>query len=111
MVRLQHMLDAAREALSFAGGKTRGYLDTDRMLVLALTRDLEIIGEAASRVTPEGQESYPDIPWRDVIGMRNWLVHAYFDVDLDILWDTVAEDLPSLVAEIEKAIRLLDTAD
>ena len=111
MVRLQHMLDAAREALSFAGGKARGDLDTDRMLVLALTRDLEIIGEAASRVTSECQDSYPNIPWRDVIGMRNWLVHAYFDVDLDILWDTIVDDLPPLAVELEKAVRLSDTGD
>ena len=78
-VRLQHMLDAAREALSFVRGKTRGHLDRDRLLVLALVKAIEIIGEAAYQVSSETRWQIPEVPWEDIIGMRHRLVHAYFD--------------------------------
>ncbi len=103
-VRLRHMLDAAREAESFAKNKTRGSLDTDRKLVLALIKSIEIIGEAAAKVTQKCREDLPQIPWPNIIGMRNRLIHAYFDINLDILWKTVTEDLPPLIAELEKIL-------
>ena len=81
-VRLLHMLEAARETLSFAKDNTRASLNTDRKLALALVKDIEIIGEAAANVTPEGREILPDIPWNKIVGMRNRLIHAYFDIDL-----------------------------
>ena len=98
------MLDAAREAMSFAAGKDRGCLNTDRMLVLSLTKDIEIIGEAASKVSEETRNDCPDIPWSDVISMRNHLIHAYFDIDLDVLWSTIANDVPSLISALEKIV-------
>ncbi len=101
-IRLRHMIDAAKEALSFAKGKSRIDLENNRMLVLSLVKDIEIVGEAASRVTEEFKASYPQIPWLEIIGMRNRLIHAYFDVDLDVLWSTVTKNLPELVAELEK---------
>jgi uncharacterized protein with HEPN domain len=101
-VRLRHMLDAAEEAISFARGKSRSDLDSDRMLTLALVKSIEIIGEAAARVTPDGRAESPEIPWQDIIGMRNRLIHAYFDIDLDRVWDTVSDDLPPLVATLER---------
>ncbi len=100
-VRLQHMLDAAQEALSFGEGQTRADLDWDRKLVLALVKDIEIIGEAAYRIAPAAQEDMSDIPWDDIVGMRHRLVHAYFDINLDILWRTVQDDLPPLVALLQ----------
>src|SRR2546421_5416472 len=103
-IRLQHMLDAAHDALSFITGKSRVDLDTDRMLVLSLVKSIEIIGEAASRVSTDCQTQYIDIPWPEIIAMRNRLIHAYFDVDLDIVWQTVTEELPPLVAALEKAL-------
>jgi uncharacterized protein with HEPN domain len=103
-IRLQHMLDAAREAMSFVEGRARRDLDTSRMLVFALIRSLEIIGEAASKISASVQQSYPQIPWAEIIAMRNRLIHAYFDIDLDRVWDTVNEDLPSLIAELETMI-------
>ena len=103
-VRLRHMLDAARESLFFAENKTRSDLDADRKLVLALVKDIEIIGEAAANVTDRCQENMPQIPWSNITGMRNRLVHAYFDINLDILWKTVIEDLPPLVDELEKIV-------
>lgn len=104
LIRLRHMLDAAKEALSFTMGRSRSYLDTNRMLVLSLVKDIEIIGEAASKISVEVKTKNPDIPWIDIIDMRNHLIHAYFDVDLDIVWDTVRQDLPPLITALEKII-------
>jgi uncharacterized protein with HEPN domain len=101
-IRLQHMLDAANEALTFIQGKIRADLDIDRMLVLSLIRELEIIGEAASKISAETRSQNTSIPWQDISGMRNRLIHAYFDVDLDTVWSTVSRDLPTLKAELEK---------
>lgn len=103
-IRLRHMLDAAREAMSFAAGRSRDDLERDRMLVLAIVKDVEIIGEAASRATAAAQAAHPEIPWAQIIAMRNRLIHAYFDVDLQVVWDTVTEDLPQLVALLEPLV-------
>ncbi len=96
------MLDAAKEARSFASGKKRSDLDNNRQLALALVKDIEIIGEAASKVSQETRTKHPAIPWLDIINMRNRLIHAYFDIDLEIVWDTATKDLLPLVAELEK---------
>lgn len=101
-IRLRHMLDAAKEAALFARNKTRGSLESNRMLTLSIVKDLEIIGEAASKMTNEAREELPQIPWMNIISMRNRLIHAYFDINLDIVWKTVVEDLPPLIAELEK---------
>jgi uncharacterized protein with HEPN domain len=77
------MLDAAKEALSFAQNKTRGDLDLERMLVLSIVKSIEIIGEAASKVTQETRETVTELPWANIIAMRNRLIHVYFDIDLD----------------------------
>ena len=88
-IRLRHMLDAAREAVAFARGRTRADLDKDRQLVLALVKDVEIVGEAATQVTEPARQRLAQIPWERIVGMRNRLVHAYFDINLDIVWNTV----------------------
>ena len=101
-IRFRHMLDAAREAIEFLQGRTRADLDNDRQLVLALMKAIEILGEAAYQVTSGTRDKVPEVPWDDMIGMRHRLVHAYFDIDLDILWKTVKEDLPPLIVELER---------
>jgi uncharacterized protein with HEPN domain len=83
------MLDAIKEALAFTIDKSREDLGNNRMLALAIIKELEIIGEAASKLTPEFKAGQPHIPWTDIIGMRNRLTHGYFDSDLDRVWDTV----------------------
>ena len=103
-VRLQHMLDAANEALTFIQGRKRADLDNDRMLVLSLVRELEIFGEAASKVSWETRSQSRAIPWQDISGTRNRLIHAYFDINLDVVWKTVTRDLPLLKAELEKIL-------
>lgn len=105
LTRLRHMLDSAKEAMSFIRGKKRRDLDTDRMLVLSLVKSIEIMGEAASKVTKESREGSPEVPWLDVIGMRNRLIHVYFDIDLDRVWDTITDDLPSVIAVLEKIVQ------
>jgi len=101
-VRLRHMLDSAREAVALVEGKTRHDLENTRLLELGLTRLVEIIGEAAARVPSDLRDRLPGIPWADVVGMRNKLIHGYDTVDLDILWDTVANELPVLIGALEK---------
>lgn len=83
-------------------GHARGDLDTDRKLNLALVRLVEIIGEAATRVRPEVRNRHPGIPWLDIIGMRNRIVHGYDQVDFDILWDVIQLHLPPLITELQR---------
>jgi uncharacterized protein with HEPN domain len=104
--RLQHMREAAIDALSFIDGYSRDDLENDRRSVFALVKAIEIIGEAASKVSKDCQSRYPQMPWAKMIGMRNRLVHAYDDVDLDVLWDTVTLALEPLIAELDVIIAL-----
>ncbi len=102
--RLRHMLDAVRKATEFAHGRSRTDLDTDEMLQLALIRLIEVLGEAAKGVSPGCRQTHPEIPWKQIAGTRDRLVHGYFDVDLDIVWEIVSADLPALLAALEKII-------
>ncbi|HNS45265.1 MAG TPA: DUF86 domain-containing protein [Alphaproteobacteria bacterium] len=102
LIRVRHMLDAAREAMLFARNKSRIDLDENRMLALSIIKSIEMIGEAASRVTRDGREEHPEIPWTDIVAMRNRLIHVYFDIDLDRVWDTVTDDLPGLITMLER---------
>jgi uncharacterized protein with HEPN domain len=101
VIRLRHILDAAREARRFVRGRSRRDLDQDRQLVWALVKAAEIIGEAAYQMDKATRADVPDIPWDDIIGMRHRLVHAYFDINLDTLWRTAQQDLPELIAALE----------
>ena len=100
LIRLRHMADAAQSALRFCHGRGRDDLDNDDMLRFAMTRAVEIVGEAASKVSADGRQQAAAIAWPVIAGMRNRLVHAYFDVDADILWTTVHERLPALMQEL-----------
>jgi len=102
---LRHMLNHAQEAVSFAQGRTRADIQTDRLLNLALVRLLEIIGEAAGRVPEEMRAQHPEIPWTQIVGLRNRLTHGYDSVDLDILWQIISRDLPPLIVSLETIIK------
>jgi uncharacterized protein with HEPN domain len=106
VVRIRHILDAAREAVAFSKGRIRADLNTDRKLNLSLVRLLEIIGEAAMAISPQFRQKYSGLPWKNMIGMRDRLIHGYFDVNLDVVWETVTHDLPSLIAQLEKTLSL-----
>lgn len=97
-MRLDHLAEAATKAISYSAGKNRHDLDEDELLRLALTKLVEIVGEAAKHVSPELRAAHPDVPWAAAARMRDRLIHHYFDINLDILWRTVSEDLPRLLA-------------
>lgn len=100
--RLRHMLDASAKAVALLEARERSALDEDEVLALAIVRLLEIVGEAASQVTPETRRRLADVPWRQVVGMRNILIHGYADLNLDVVWETIREDLPGLLAALKK---------
>lgn len=103
-VRLQHMVDYAREAVALVQGRTRADLDTDRMFGLALLKMVEIIGEAASRLPQDFRVAHPHIPWRSIIATRNRLVHGYDQINYRVLWDIVTSDLPPLIDDLQAII-------
>ena len=107
-IRLRHMLDAAHKARGFAQGHHRSDLESDEMLALALVRLLEIFGEAAARVSTLIQNQLPAIPWREISGTRNHLIHGYFNVDLDIVWSIIQHDLPPCIVTLEAVVSVLD---
>ena len=101
---LLDMLVAARDAVAFAKGLSYGEFAEDRRSQLAILKSVEIVGEAASRLSTETKERHPEIPWREIVGMRDRLVHAYFDIDLRLVWETVDSDLPMLVLQLEPLV-------
>jgi len=103
-VFLRHMLDAARQAREYAQGRSRADLERDPLLRDGFVRQLTIIGEAAGRVSKATRSAHPDVPWPDLVGMRNRIVHEYFRVDLDIVWATVQFDLPELISQLDNLL-------
>ena len=104
LVRVKHMRDAAEEALRFIENLSRTDLEKNRMLTLALLKELELIGEAASKLSPKFRIKHSEIPWDLIVATRNRLIHGYFDVDLEIVWTTVSADLPQLVRQLKSII-------
>jgi len=99
--RVRHMLDAATEAMKSTSGRTRSDLDADLVWALGLVKCVEIIGEAAARIGKETKERNPQVPWAQIVAMRNRLVHLYFEIDLDQVWKAVTEDLPPLAVQLQ----------
>ena len=104
LVYVGHMLDKAHEALSLVRGKTRQDYDRDTALRLALTHLIQVIGEAARRVSSQFRERHPEIPWDAIAGMRSKIVHDYMNVDEDIVWDSVTQELQPLIDELRKIV-------
>jgi uncharacterized protein with HEPN domain len=102
--RLHHILEAAQKVLEFTKGKKRPDLYKNTMLSLAIVRLLEIIGEAAGGISEELRSKYPEIAWRQMSAMRNRLIHGYFDVNLDIVWQTIAGELPPMIPLLQRAL-------
>lgn len=105
LVRCRHMLDSATEAVELIQGKSRSDLDANRVLSLALVRLLEIVGEAANKVTTTTGLQYPNIPWSQIVSLRNRLIHGYDTINLDILWKILTEDLPALITQLKRIIK------
>jgi uncharacterized protein with HEPN domain len=100
-IRIRHMIEAVRQALDYAADRNAADIDADPPVKALLIRNLEILGEAASRITPELRAAHQEVPWRDMVDLRNRLIHAYFDVDMDIIWTTVQRALPGLLVQLE----------
>jgi uncharacterized protein with HEPN domain len=98
------MRDAARQAMRYCAGRAREDLSEDEMLSLSLIRLLEVIGEAARGLSASLCEKHPEVAWNRIVGIRNRLIHGYFDVNLDVVWQTVREDLAPLVARLDSII-------
>ena len=105
MSRLHHIIEAAEQAREFTKDRKRSDLDQDAMLSLALVRLLEIVGEAAWGISEKLRSKYPDIAWREMTAMRNRLIHGYFDVNQDTVWETVTTELPPLVSQLRDVLK------
>jgi uncharacterized protein with HEPN domain len=102
--RVKHMLDHAREAEALTRTLKRADLDDDRVLGLALVRLLEIVGEAAGRIPGEMRDEHAEIPWSQIISLRNRLIHGYDSVDMDVVWQILWDDLPPLIRQPESLL-------
>lgn len=100
-VRLLHMIEAAESVAQFVAGRSRDDLDRDRMLLFAVVHAIEILGEAASKISPETRAGTPQIPWGAIVSMRNRLIHGYFDINKTIVWKTATEEIPALVPQMQ----------
>ncbi|MFH0960722.1 MAG: HepT-like ribonuclease domain-containing protein [Pseudomonadota bacterium] len=103
LVRVKHMIEGGMRPLVLPRLR-RGDLNKDRMLTVALMREIEVVGEAASKISEDFKRLHPEIPWALIIGMRNKLIHAYFDINLDILWRTVTVNLPLLKEQLNSIL-------
>lgn len=104
LVRLYHMLDCAKAIIKFTENKNRQDLDSERFFSSAIIREFEVLGEAATAISKETRSRFPQIAWKPIIGMRNQLIHAYFDIDHDIIWKTIHTALPDLILNLEHVI-------
>jgi uncharacterized protein with HEPN domain len=104
-LRLRHMLDAAREARQLTADRARAEFDDDRTLKLAIVRLLEVLGEAAARVPEDFRSRHPRLPWAEIVGLRNRLIHGYYEVDYDVVWQILQEDLPPLVERLSGLVK------
>lgn len=103
-VSLRQMLDHIEETAAIVEGRTRKDLESDRVFFLALLKLVEIVGEAATRVSDTTQAGHPGIPWREIVGTRNRLIHGYDAVDYEIFWEIVTADFPPLAEEIKRLL-------
>jgi len=103
-ITLRQMLDYSQKTTHLSKGRKRGDLDKDLVFNLALTRLVEVIGEAADRIPKSFQANHPEIDWAQIVGMRNRLIHGYDEIDFDILWNVVKKDVPALIKQLEEII-------
>lgn len=106
--RLRDMLDAAQAAIRVLGDHSAEELESDETLALAVPHAVEIIGEAAGRVSRPFCAAHPEIPWSEVTGLRHRIVHDYFALDYRRLWDTVHNDLPQLIVQLRRILEAID---
>lgn len=105
------MLDSTKAILDFVENKERNDLDRDRLLLSGIIREFQILGEAAGKISNQIQESFPDLPWKQLVGMRNRLIHAYFDVDKEIIWVTIKNNLPDFCKQLKIVISQVEAGE
>lgn len=103
-VRILHMVEACEALLRFTAARERNALASDEMLLFAVVRAIEMVGEAASKVTQETRDKHSHIPWRAIVGMRNRLIHAYFEIDMDMVWVAATEEIPVLLSQLRPLV-------
>lgn len=108
-VYLGHMLDMARKAAGKIEGKSRADYDRDEDLRIVIAHLVQTIGESAARVSEPTRDSHPELPWKQITGIRHRIVHDYMDVDYDVLWEVATRDLPQVIALLEKIVPPEDT--
>ncbi len=106
-VRLQHIYDAIIEIESYIQNASYETFVSNNMMQLATVKQLEIIGEAANHITDKFKKLYPEIPWREIIGLRNLLIHEYFGVDTKIIWDIIKIDIVQLKLQVKEILEQL----
>lgn len=99
--RLQHMLDMALLLESEKSNHSLDIIKKDRVAFFGLSKIVEIIGEAAYKITKEYKAQHPALPWRQIEGMRHILVHGYFSISPDVLWDVIVSDIPTIVPKLK----------
>ncbi len=104
--RLEHILDAAKAIQEHIKGKKQSDLDKNRLFLGGVIRELLVIGEAANAISSQAKTQIP-LPWKEVIGMRNQLVHAYFEINHKIIWITVTQDIPRLISQLEDFFNMI----
>lgn len=105
--RLLHIKESIKHVMSFLQGKTYEEMKSDVMCYHAVVYNIMIIGEAANLLTKDFREKHPEVPWRDIVDMRNVLVHGYFTTSALFIWETYTKDLPVLLKQVEKYIKEL----
>ncbi len=103
-IRLEHMIQAARSAVSFMQGRSRSELDTNELLARGVVHAIQEIGEAASRVSESGRARVPGVPWTKIVGMRHRLVHVYWGINLNLVYEVVVSDLPAFITAIQTGV-------
>ena len=101
-VRVLHMIEACESVQRFIQGRRRLDFESDQMLLFAVVRAIEVLGEAAGKVSEDTRSACPEIPWPEITNMRNRLIHGYFDIDIDIVWNTASIELPALLADLRR---------
>ena len=104
VIRLQHIIAEAEDACTFAADMSFNEFVKDRKTAKAIIRSVELIGEAAANISNELRDKHQDIPWKQIIGMRNHLIHVYFDIDFHTVWQTVKDNLPPLISQLKRIV-------